>query len=73
MNLIKSGTSPNDVQKLLHKEDWQMRNYISNSEKYTKAEIKKAIVRLCDYDYKLKSGLLDKSIILELITLEFCE
>ena len=72
MNLLLNGMSKKEVQFMFHKEDWQMNNYLLNIEKYTKSEIKKAIIMLADYDYKYKSGLLDKSIIIELLTLDFC-
>ena len=72
MNLLLNGMNKKEVQFMFHKEDWQMKNYIVNVEKYTKNEIKKAIIKLADYDYKYKSGLLDKSVIIELLTLDFC-
>ena len=71
--LIKSGISLGDIQKMLHKEDWQMRNYDNNARLYTENEIKKIIIQLNDYDYKLKSGNVDKNLILNLISLELCE
>ncbi len=73
MNLLKGSMSSREVQNMFRKEDWQMKNYLLNADKYTKKELKKIIIRLADYDYKLKSGLLDKSIILELLTMELCE
>ncbi|MBR4230537.1 MAG: DNA polymerase III subunit delta [Bacilli bacterium] len=72
MNLLLNGMNKKEVQYMFHKEDWQMKNYLVNVEKYTKNEIKKAIIKLADYDYKYKSGLLDKSVIIELLTLDFC-
>lgn len=72
MNLLKSNISKKEIQNRFHKEDWQMKNYIINTEKYSVKEIKKVIIKLADYDYKYKSGLLDKSIIPELLSLDFC-
>ena len=72
MNLLLNGMPKKDVQVMFHKEDWQMKNYLANIDKYTKNEIKKAIIKLADYDYKYKCGLLDKSVIIELLTLDFC-
>lgn len=72
MNLLKGEMSKKEIQNMFHKEDWQMKNYLMNADKYTKKEIKKVIVKLADYDYQLKSGLLDKSVILELLSLDFC-
>ena len=71
--MLKSKVSGKDIQNFFHKEDWQMKSYYSNANLYTLNELKKIIIRLNDYDYKLKSGLLDKSVILDLIALEFCE
>ena len=73
MHLLKNGIAKRDIQNIYHKEDWQMKNYLLNTEKYTKKEKKKAIIKLADYDYKYKSGLLDKSVILELLSLDFCD
>lgn len=62
-----------EVQKLLHKEDWQMNNYYNEERLYSLDEIKKIIIKINDYDFKYKSGLIDKSIILDLIELDLCE
>ena len=72
MNLLKGKIPKKEIQTLFRKEDWQMKNYELNANKYTINEIKKIIVRLADYDYKIKSGLLDKCVVLELLTLELC-
>ena len=71
--LILNGHNPSDIQKLYGKQDWQMQNYLLNASKYKINEIKKIIMLLGDYDYKLKSGLLDRSVALSLLTLELCE
>lgn len=71
--MIKCGVNLRELQNHLRKEDWQMRTYIQNADLYTVNELKKIIIKLNDYDYKLKSGLLDKSISLDLLALEFCE
>lgn len=71
--MIKSDANLKELQMLLKKEDWQMKGYIDNKDLYTLNELKKIIIRLNDYDYKVKSGLLDKSVMLDLIALELCE
>lgn len=71
--MIKSGVNLRELQNYLRKEDWQMKSYIENKDLYTLSELKKIIIRLNDYDYKMKSGLLDKSVMLDLLSLEFCE
>lgn len=70
--LINTVSNLKDVQNLFHKEDWQMKNYIQNKNVYNIKEIKKAIILLNDYDYKLKSGRVDKDLVLDLIALDFC-
>lgn len=71
--MLKSGIKPQDIQVHFRKEDWQMKSYLMNQDKYTLKELKKIIVCLNDYDYKLKSGLIDKDIILDLIAFELCD
>ena len=71
--LILNKHNINDIQKLYGKQDWQMQNYMVNSSKYTLNEIKKIIMLLSDYDYKLKSGILDRSVALSLLAIELCE
>ena len=71
--MIKNGVNLRELQNHLRKEDWQMNNYIANKDQYTIGELKKIIITLNDYDYKVKSGLLDKSVMLDLLSLELCE
>jgi len=71
--MIKTGVNLKELQAHLKKEDWQMNAYLANKDLYTLNELKKIIIRLNDYDYKVKSGLLDKSVMLDLMSLEFCE
>lgn len=72
MLFIKLTNDIKNIQYLFGKENWQMDDYKINAEKYTINEIKKIIIKLCDYDYKYKSGLIDKSVILDLISLDLC-
>ena len=71
--MIKSGVDIKKIQYHLRKEDWQMKSYIENERLYNMKELKKIIIKLNDYDYKVKSGLLDRSVLLDLITLDLCE
>ena len=76
MNFLYLLKTTDDVKKILFtygKESWQLNDYNKIKDIYSLNEIKKIIIRLADYDYKYKSGLYDKSIILNLMTLEFCE
>lgn len=61
-----------DVQRLFQKQDWQMKNYLQNMTYLSYKETQKNIVKLCNYDYKIKSGELDKDIALGLIILDLC-
>lgn len=72
MLFIKQTNDIKNIQYLFGKENWQMDDYKINAEKFTINEIKKIIIKLSDYDYKYKSGLIDKSVILDLISLDLC-
>ena len=71
--MIKNGVNIKELQNYLKKEDWQMNSYLANQDLYTLNELKKIIIKLNDYDYRLKSGLLEKCVLLDLISLELCE
>ncbi|MBE6148702.1 MAG: DNA polymerase III subunit delta [Firmicutes bacterium] len=71
--MIKNDVNLRELQNHLRKEDWQMNSYIANKDLYTLNELKKIIIKLNDYDFRVKSGLLDKSVMLDLLSLEFCE
>lgn len=71
--LLQSEISVNNIQRLFRKEDWQMNNYVSYKNKYTLNDLKKIIVKLNDYDYKLKTGLIDRSVIINLLIIDLCE
>ena len=71
--MIANKHNANEIQKLYGKQDWQMNNYLLNASKYNLNEIKKIIMLLSDYDYKLKSGLLDRTVVLSLLAIELCE
>lgn len=71
--LMKLGTSDKEIMDYFSKEPWQMNSYHNNINKYSLEELKKIITTLCSYDYQIKSGLLDKSVALDIISLELCE
>lgn len=69
---LKKGIKSKDIQFQYNKEDWQMKNYLNNDSLFTEKELKKIIIKLNDYDYKLKSGMLEKSVALDLLALDLC-
>lgn len=71
--ILKRGAALQSVQNFLRKDDWQMKSYLENVSLYTENELKKIIIKLNDYDYKLKCGLLDRSVLLDLLSFDFCE
>lgn len=71
--MIKRGVNLRELQYYLKKEEWQMKGYLENERLYNEKELKKIIIKLNDYDYKVKSGLLDRSVLLDLIILDLCE
>lgn len=66
------GAKPKDIQYAFNKEEWQIKNYLNNMACFTENELKKIIIKLNDYDYRLKSGVLDKNVALDLIALDLC-
>lgn len=75
MNFLYLLKTTDDVKKLCFtygKEPWQLNDYNNIKDNYSLSEIKRIIIRLADYDYKYKSGLYDKSVILNIMALEFC-
>lgn len=70
--LLKENVRDYEIKNLFHKEEWQMKNYFNNINLYSVKEIKNIIVKLNDYDYKLKKGLLAKEVILDLISMDLC-
>lgn len=70
--MLKSGISLDEIQTMYKKEPWQMKSYYEKSSYYTLNEIKKIIIKLNDYDYKIKSGKLDRAFLVDLLTFELC-
>ena len=51
---------------------WQMEKLINNVHNYSKEEIKKEIIYISELDYKLKSGLINKDVLLINYIFHFC-
>ncbi len=61
-----------DVLRELKLADWQYQKIINNLRLYKKEQIKDEIVKLSDLDYRLKSGLINKDIVLINYILDLC-
>lgn len=61
-----------DILKELHLAEWQYQKVINNLRIYNEKEIKEEIIKLSDLDYKLKSGLINKDIVLITYILDLC-
>lgn len=72
MYLVKTHNNANEVRNLLKQEDWKINSYYQNASKYTVEELKNIIIKLSDYDVKLKNGELNKDYALSIITLDIC-
>ncbi len=70
--LLKSDIPVREIQNLFRKEDWQINSYMDYKNMYTLNDIKKIIVKLNNYDYNLKNGLMDRSVILDLLIIDLC-
>lgn len=70
---LKSGVSIEKFKNYFRKEEWQLKQYKENADKFTLNELKKIIIKLNDYDYKYKSGMIDKSILIDLLTIDLCD
>lgn len=71
--LIKNGMDIGKLKTYLRKEDWQMDAYIKYANNFTLKELKKIIIKLNDYDYKYKTGQIDKSLLIDLLTIDLCD
>lgn len=60
----------NEFIKNWHLQDWQINKIANNLKKYQEKELRQIIIKLADYDYKLKSGQIDRTLLLELIILD---
>lgn len=52
-------------------QDWQVAKVMDNAKNYTIEELKKIILLIGDYDFFLKSGKVDRSIVIDLLMMEF--
>lgn len=69
----KNHYNHDEVLKQLKIVDWQYNKIKTNLRKYNMREIKEEIVKLSNFDYKCKSGLLNKDVILINYILDLCE
>lgn len=71
--LIKNGIDQTTLKRFLNKEDWAIEKYYGYANNFNLNELKKIIIKLNDYDYKYKSGMIDKSILIDLLTIDLCD
>ncbi len=60
------------ILKELHLAEWQFQKVINNKRNFTKKEMEQELIKISDLDYKLKSGLIDKDIVLITYILDLC-
>ncbi len=70
--LEKKQTSYQDTLKTLKLADWQYQKVRNNLRIYNKEEIKEEIVKLSDLDYKYKSGIINRDVILITYIIDLC-
>ena len=69
MELYTKNTSRMKMMSLLHIPDWQLDKLIKNAFSFTKKDLEDKLLTICDYDYKIKSGKIDKYLALEMFVL----
>ena len=52
---------------------FQLDKYISNSYNFTEKKLEESLVKLCDFDYKFKTGKISNKLALQLFLLDFCK
>lgn len=67
--LSVSGLSSRDMGVKLNLADWQVNKAIKNSYNFTNKDLEKELIKLCELDYKMKRGLIDKYLGLEMYIL----
>lgn len=65
--------SSKEIMNNLKLQDWQFNKVKNNLRKYTISEIKNEIIKLSNLDYKYKSGLINKDVILIDYLMDLCE
>lgn len=70
--LEKKKTSYNSILQELRLADWQYQKVKNNLRLYNEQEIKEEIVKLSDLDYKYKSGLINRDVILISYIIDLC-
>lgn len=61
-----------DILKEVNLQEWQLKKVKNNLNNYTFNEIKEEIVKLSNLDYKMKSGLINKDVLLINYVLDLC-
>ena len=61
-----------DILKILNIADWQYQKIKNNLRLYNEREIKEEIINLSNLDYKYKSGLVSKDVLLVGYILDLC-
>ena len=67
---LNSNDNPRDVLMKDGLHDWQIAKVTDNAKQYQLEELKRIMKLLADYDYKYKSGQVDRAIVLELLIME---
>jgi len=68
----KNNYSKSDILKELKLADWQFNKVKNNLNLYNEREIKEEIVKLSELDYKYKSGLINRDVILINYIVDLC-
>ena len=67
---LNSKDNPREILMKDGLQDWQIAKVMDNAKRYQLDELKRIIKLLADYDYKYKSGQVDRAIVLELLIME---
>lgn len=57
------------IMKLLNIRDWQLEKLLKQASRYNKEYLEDKLIEICEYDYQIKSGKIDKFLALELFIL----
>lgn len=57
------------IMKLLNIRDWQLEKLLKQASRYNKEYLEDKLIEICEYDYQIKSGKIDKFLALELLIL----
>ena len=57
------------IMKLLNIRDWQLEKLLKQASKYNREYLEDKLIEICEYDYQIKTGKIDKFLALELFIL----